>query len=571
MRQAETIFDEDLRLREQARPFLSGRGYRRLYRTVVIATATVALVPLLVMTFLAYRQYERALSTERTQGITRLLTNNKRSLEFFLAERRSALQYIIRDRTFAELNDPRVLSRVMRNMNDSFHLGAFVDLGLIDSEGIQTCYVGPYELQGLNYQEQDWFQHVVRGGVYMSDAFLGFRHSPHFTLATRHERGDDDYYVLRATFDAQMLAVQMHTAGLEPGDDIFLVNVEGILQTPSRMFGPPLQAIPLSVPSFRTEAQLIEDVDDQGRPVLVGFADIADSPFILVFARSLPGGFIAGPLAELLIFLGVSAALILAVIIWGSRQFVRNIRDANLRRAALMHQVEYSNKLASLGRLAAGVAHEINNPLAIINEKAGLLEDLVKPQPDFPSREKFLKTVESVLNSVVRCKNVTHRLLGFAKHMDVQSELIDVPGLLKEVAGFLEREAEHRSITINIESAGEVPSIESDRGQLQQVFLNLLNNAVGAVEDGGRIDVSIERRDLEVLAVSVADDGVGIPAENLERIFEPFFTTKEGSGTGLGLSITYGIIQKLGGEISVESEVGKGTCVTVLLPIRRKD
>jgi two-component system NtrC family sensor kinase len=456
-------------------------------------------------------------------------------------------------------------------MNDSFRLGAFADLGLIDSDGIQTCYVGPYDLEGLDYRGQEWFQHVERGGTYMSDAFLGFRHSPHFTLAIRHDREADDFYVLRATFDAQMLAVQMHTAGLEAGDDIFLVNQEGVLQTPSRVYGPPLDTVPLSVPPRRSDVQLVAEEDDQGRSVLLGFVGIDDSPFVLVFCRSQPGGFIAGPLAELLIFLGVSAALILAVIIWGSGQFVRNLRDVNLRRAALMHQVEYSNKLASLGRLAAGVAHEINNPLAIINEKAGLLEDLVKLQPDFPSRARFLRNIESVLSSVARCKTVTHRLLGFAKHMDVSSELIDVPSLLKEVAGFLEREAEHRSIAVGIESAPDAPAIESDRGQLQQVFLNLLNNAVGAVSDGGHIDVSIERREPDRIAIAIADDGVGIPKENLERIFEPFFTTKEGSGTGLGLSITYGIIQKLGGEISVESEVGRGTCVTVLLPTGRKD
>ena len=114
-----------------------------------------------------------------------------------------------------------------------------------------------------------------------------------------------------------------------------------------------------------------------------------------------------------------------------------------------------------------------------------------------------------------------------------------------------------------------MPEIESDRGQLQQVFLNILNNAEAAVGDGGRIDVWVRPDGERRVAVSISDNGVGIPKGNLDRIFEPFFTTKEGSGTGLGLSITYGIVQKLGGEITVRSEVGKGTCFTVLLPVRR--
>ncbi len=102
------------------------------------------------------------------------------------------------------------------------------------------------------------------------------------------------------------------------------------------------------------------------------------------------------------------------------------------------------------------------------------------------------------------------------------------------------------------------------------MFLNLLNNAVGAVKDGGHIDIAIGLRSDNRISVAVSDDGVGIPRQNLKRLFEPFFTTKEGAGTGLGLSITYGIVQKLGGEISVESEVGKGTRFTVLLPRKQE-
>ena len=122
--------------------------------------------------------------------------------------------------------------------------------------------------------------------------------------------------------------------------------------------------------------------------------------------------------------------MILTVILWGSGRLILRIREADERRTALYHQVEYSNKLASIGRLAAGVAHEINNPLAIINEKAGLLKDLVTLKEEPPPREKLLSIVESVLGSVARCQAVTHRLLGFARHMDVQSEKIDLHALL---------------------------------------------------------------------------------------------------------------------------------------------
>ncbi len=552
----------------KARPLLSGPGYQKLKRTVVLATAAVALVPLLVVTLVSYFQYSRALEETARHSMSRLLTNNKQSIEFFLTERRSALNYIIRSRSFEELCQPGALGRIVRNMNESFPLGAFVDLGIIDSTGTQRCYHGPFDLVGRTYSDQRWFQQVSLRGVYISEVFLGHRNSPHIAIATRQEGGDEGYYVLRATFDAEMLASQIHSSGLRLVDDIFLINRDGVLQTRSRRYGAVLEEIPLDRPHNTPGVEVVDHEDEQGRPIFLGYAGIAESPFVLVYVK--PAVELASAwrdLAPLYVFVLVSGALILAVVLWGSGQFVRRIRTENLRRASLMHKVEYSNKLASIGRLAAGVAHEVNNPLAVINEKTGLLKDLVSMREEEPNREKYLGIIDSVLRSVERCTKITHRLLGFARRMDVSHEEIDLRGLLEEVVGFLGREAEYRNIQIEVELRGNPPPIVSDRGQLQQVFLNLLNNAVGAVQDGGKIRLVGEKVSDNRVAVTVADDGMGIPEENLNRIFEPFFTTKEGSGTGLGLSITYGIVTKLGGELSVESEVGEGTQFRVELPL----
>jgi signal transduction histidine kinase len=235
---------------------------------------------------------------------------------------------------------------------------------------------------------------------------------------------------------------------------------------------------------------------------------------------------------------------------------------------ALLHKVEYTAKMASIGRLAAGVAHEINNPLAIINEKAGLLKDLVTYSDSFPQQERFLKHVDPILASVERCARITRRLLGFAKHMDLRQEPIKLENLLREVLGFLEKESTYRDITVRLNAEENVPVIESDRGRLQQVFLNIVNNAFGAVDDGGEIDIWVKRADAEHVSVMIQDNGCGIKREDLRSIFEPFFTTKQKHGTGLGLSITYGIVEKLGGKISVDSKLGEWTRFTVVLPIR---
>jgi two-component system NtrC family sensor kinase len=233
--------------------------------------------------------------------------------------------------------------------------------------------------------------------------------------------------------------------------------------------------------------------------------------------------------------------------------------------------MEYTNKMASIGRLAAGVAHEINNPLAIINEKAGLLKDFATLKPDFNYKEKVLQGVESILKSVDRCSVITHRLLGFAKRMDIITEVIDLELLLKEVTGFLEREANLHNIKINFNFAEDLPCINSDRGQIQQVFLNILTNAYYAVKQGGQIDIYANKLNENEVDISIADTGVGIAEEQLEHIFEPFYTTKGKYGTGLGLSITYGIVQKLGGSISVKSKLGEGTKFSVHLPIKSKN
>jgi two-component system NtrC family sensor kinase len=217
--------------------------------------------------------------------------------------------------------------------------------------------------------------------------------------------------------------------------------------------------------------------------------------------------------------------------------------------------------------LAAGVAHEINNPLAIINEKAGLMNDLVESGAEFPLKNKFLALTDSIIKSVDRCKNITHRLLGFARRMEVQLETLDLNEVIREIIGFLEKEALYRHIDMQFDLADDLPRISSDRGQLQQMFLNILTNAISAIDNGGQVDIRTWKENEHTLGISIKDNGCGMSEETMRHIFEPFFTTKQGYGTGLGLPITYGIIRKFGGDIKVQSKEGEGTTFTLSLPI----
>jgi two-component system NtrC family sensor kinase len=218
--------------------------------------------------------------------------------------------------------------------------------------------------------------------------------------------------------------------------------------------------------------------------------------------------------------------------------------------------------------MAAGVAHEINNPLAAIGELSGLMEDLIDDR--FVSAVEhgalFKDNVRKIQEHVERARTVTHRMLGFARRMEPKHDAFNPNDVLTESLSFVEREASFRNVSLICEPAPDMPLIQSDRAQLQQVVLNLINNALDAVADGGRITVR-SRFDDSAIVMEVGDDGCGIPKTIQDRIFDPFFTTKgPGKGNGLGLSISHTIMQQLGGSLSFESAQGAGTTFSICVP-----
>jgi len=252
-----------------------------------------------------------------------------------------------------------------------------------------------------------------------------------------------------------------------------------------------------------------------------------------------------------------------------ARHRLTQIRGLEMERAALYESVAQSEKLATIGRMAASVAHEINNPLAIIQEQVGVLTDEIADCAGgaMPCDE-LRQRLEKINAQVQRGRKVTHRLLGFSRRIGPDVEPVDVAEALNETVAFLAKEAEASRITIVRQFAADVPMIRSSLAQMQQVFLNLINNAIEAVGHDGEVTLAVKRTDATV-EVTVADNGPGIPDRERNRIFEPFFTTKTGSTTnsGLGLAICRETMHGLGGEITVESEVGRGTTFTLRFPL----
>ena len=480
----------------------------------------------------------------------------------------SVVKFVSKDRDCDDLFDQYVVSKLLVNLKEEYP--GFVDLGIIDHNGIQQVYAGPFRLEGYDYSDQDWFDKVLAREVYISEVFMGFREIPHFVIAVSFKVPDkEEYWVLRASIDYEKLQKYISTINTEASQDIFLVNRQGVLQTRSNLFGEVLEQYSFSSMPEKGKISITESKLD-GVSYLKAYVDIKNAPWILGIVKE---EYIHGKewssfqLRRRLIFIGCS--LLAMVIIHQLVNFVtERLHESNEKRDLLMTEAEHSNKLASVGRLAAGVAHEINNPLAIIDQKAGLMTDLFEITGDFEHKEKLIKSIDGIHNAVERCKVITHRLLGFARRMDVVYERIDINALLQEVLGFLEQEALFNHIYFELVFDETLPMIFSDRGQLQQIFLNIINNGIDAIGHDGEMVLTTSLKDNTTIDVSICDSGPGMNPEIIKRIFDPFFSTKEaGKGTGLGLSITYGLVKKLGGQISVDSEVGQGTTFTVSLPV----
>jgi two-component system NtrC family sensor kinase len=403
---------------------------------------------------------------------------------------------------------------------------------------------------------------------------LGFRKLPHVVIAVQHNNeSGDSWWIVRATIDTKRFDQLISTMGMEAKSDAFLLNRKGVLQTESKYYGKALEERPDLVLPLSYEPAVVERVDSGGKDVLVAYTYSNRADFILMLVKPRADVLRAWYTlkSELILVLGVSVIVIVLVVMKLTAVLVNRLRISDERRELAFREIQHTHKLSSIGRLAAGVAHEINNPMAIVNEKAGLMKDLIELNPEFPQKEKFVSLVQAITQSVDRCRTITHRLLGFARRMDVEIEVLDVNEVLRETLGFLEKDALHRNISLITQLAVDLPRLASDRGQLQQVFLNILNNAFAAVNDGGLISVSTWEKDIDYIGISFRDDGVGMSDETLKHMFEPFFTTKKGSGTGLGLSITYGIIKKLGGELEVQSKLGQGSMFMIFLPRRLEE
>ena len=551
--------------------------YQGLAKSMMFTIMLVSFTPLLVIALITGYQYTVSYKEKVEAHLRELVLKHDQSVDSYLEEKVAEIQVLAEvvggDRLKAEAEITSLHNALVRS-----HGSDFVDLGIVNAGGIQVAYAGPYQLLGADYSKADWLKTVKHRRVYVSDVIFGLRGVPHFIIALLIDVGGEEW-VLKATLD--FIAINDLVEDIRIGETglAFIVNRDGEFQTTPR------RDMTAEVPMLkrilsdegnrsalgrgRASITMAED-PASGREVLYVTSPLKNGNWFMVYQQDAGDAFSAlsriRNLGLVVLLLGAISIAVMAYLT--ARRMARKVEESDQEKEMMNEQVVEAGKLASVGELAAGIAHEINNPVAIMVEEAGWIQDLLDEGLDKDDNEREVqRALAQIRSQGSRCREITHKLLSFARKIDPTVERLCVNELIREMAKFCEQRAKYANVRIETSLVDAVPEVEASPSEMQQVLLNLINNAIDAMDPGGgQLDIMSRVEDDQVV-VSISDTGCGIPKANLQRIFDPFFTTKPvGKGTGLGLSIIYGIINKMGGEISVSSVVNKGTVFTIRLP-----
>ncbi|MDD3991956.1 MAG: ATP-binding protein [Desulfobacteraceae bacterium] len=548
--------------------------YALLARKMFLTILVVSYVPVLLISLTIYLQFRGVYRQKVEDHLVEMVRKHKQQIDAFLHARLADVRFLAQSFGGSTLSEEAFLQRQLAFLQSAYG-ATFVDLGVIDARGRQISYAGPFKLGQAEYAGAAWFQQAMAERAVISDVFLGLRGLPHFIVAVCSGEGQEAW-VLRATIDFE--AFNKLVGGIHIGATgvAFIVNRDGEFQTT----GP---ASPIAAAAafggYQTCAvdpsrriHVYSHPDENGVRSIYVTGLLKDRNWLLVYRQQAADAFQqlrrAEKMSLFFFILGGMLIVVMALVI--SRRMASRVTKADREKEIMRRQVIETSKLAGIGELAAGVAHEINNPVAVMIEEAGWIQDLMEDEriSEPEDRAEIQRALQQIHTQGRRCKEITAKLLSFARGSDGSIRRLDINQIIEDVIRLVVQQAKFTHIEVETVLAPGLPPLSGSETEMHQVVLNLVNNALQAMaKDGGRLTVSSEA-DGPWIVIGVQDTGPGIPAAILERIFDPFFTTKPvGKGTGLGLSICYGIIKKMGGRIEVDSRVGQGTTFRVVVPV----
>lgn len=542
--------------------------FSRLKHGIRIGLLIAYLIPITILTIYFDSQFNQTIRESIKLHLYAVAESQRNTIDLFMHKRIVNIFNLFHSKDFSLTPQQDEMDYYLDNLiraNDSF-----VDIGFFSPEGIQIGYAGPYpHLRGKDYSQEDWYITLTQQpqSYIVSDLYLGLRRKPHFTIGVKQLIDGDDY-VIRTSLDPDKLYAFLQTTSHGSAVDGFLINREGLYQAVDSDFGVLLEPA-IFFPPLDRSADVLQ-VNFNGRPMLAAYIWLKEVPWCLVMHQPLNIAFTELNAIRSTMFFGAAMlVLVIITIIWLIvNRLIKWAESLEHDRSELKSQLYHAHKLVSVGQLAGGVAHEINNPLAIIASEAGLMRDMLDPKLGLDSSpELLIKELNEIDKAVYRAKTITQKILSFVRKTEPKLVVSNIEDILDEVvASVKEQEFNVSNIALVRDYAPDAPPVLVDPDLMRQVFLNLINNASDAVKEGDTITLST-RLDCDVVKATIADTGHGLDSEQLEKIFMPFFTTKDvGKGTGLGLPISLNIVEGMGGRIEVQSEPEKGSAFTVVLP-----
>ncbi len=553
--------------------------YARLRKMILGSMIGVPIVLFVIVLGIGYYYFTTSIETSTISSLKRIVEDHRQMIDSFLRERTANLEFVIHSNSFQDLVNPEHLYTVFLNLQKES--SAFVDLGVFNEEGTHVAYHGPFKLVGRDYGKEAWLKEVLKKGRYISDVFLGYRRVPHFIIAVAREQ-DAMKWVLRATIDTHLFNEMVKKVRIGKTGEAYLINADGFFQSERRSGGglmdqdPDISAYPERHEGTRT---FLEE-NPHGEKFLYATTWLEHKDWRLVVRQEKSDAFRALRSASYIIFLilvvGISSIIAIAYLL--TNRIVKRMERMDTERDLLGAQLIRATGLAELGEMAAGFAHEINNPLQIIRSEQALMEAILaemREKGELPVTDDASELADSMAQiklQVDRCAQITQAILKFGRKGEPVLREVDLRTFIPEVTQMISKKASVQGIVLKEEISEGTPLIQGDPSHIQQVLLNLFNNGIDALtqkygSSGGELTVGARPGADGRVEIWVRDNGCGISHENLNKIFSPFFTTKPvGKGTGLGLSVCYGIVDKMGGSMAVESEMGVGTTFTISLP-----